>query len=59
VHLPLGKGQLDLTRVLAFIAANGYDGPVIVEERGGGHTAEAFVEHARLFRDAMDVTLAA
>jgi sugar phosphate isomerase/epimerase len=58
-HLPLGTGELDVTRVLAFIASNGYDGPVIVEERGGGHSAEAFVEHARLFRDSMNVTLAA
>lgn len=41
---------MDLRRVLGFIASNGYDGPVIVEERGGGFSAEDFVEHAMKFR---------
>lgn len=58
-HLPMGTGDLDLTRILAFIGANGYDGPVIVEERGGGHSAESFVDHARAFRDAMEEAVAA
>lgn len=50
VHLPLGKGRLDIQRVLSFIASNGYDGPVIVEERGGGYSAEEFVNQAVHFR---------
>lgn len=58
VHLPLGRGTLPVGEVLTFLRRSGYSGNVIVEETGGGYTAEAFVEHAGQYRDGLIAELA-
>ena len=51
VHLPLGEGTMPVSEILGFLAAESYQGNVIVEEMGGGFSSEAFIEHAARYRD--------
>ena len=53
VHLPLHEGALPIERVLTWLAQEGYQGNIVVEETGGGYPGHEFVERAWDQRAAM------
>jgi sugar phosphate isomerase/epimerase len=50
VHLPLDKGDFDIDAALKILEDNGYDGPYIVEEIGGGFKPNEYLEATRAYR---------
>jgi sugar phosphate isomerase/epimerase len=48
-HVPIGMGDIDLTRLLRRLAAGGYRGAAVVEEWNQGHGPEVYLEHALRF----------
>lgn len=51
-HLPVGRGNLPVAKLLDFLAARQYAGNVIIEETGGGYSTEQFLIAAAEFRAA-------
>lgn len=52
VHLPIGEGNLPISRLLNFLGKQRYAGNVIIEEVGGGFSSQQFIAAAANFRES-------
>jgi len=52
-HMPIGRGELDLRKLLGILLEGGYDGVAVVEEWNRGYSSDEFLFEAARFAGAM------